>query len=581
MDKVFRIPELVKQICDSSEVADRVHLALTCRILFTLVIPLAWAHVPSVSQLLMLIEGTTCEQTLEDHANLRHKLVLPDNLELNPHPRFKFYAPFVTSLEIYEHEYQTLVLSVPLLESLARFTFTQGGLPNLTRLSITSEIASTTDRIFWIDIFSCRSLAGVFIPCIDFESPIMSYAAASRIVNSLRRYHPSLQKLELFWDDESPASNDVTLPEMYRVPTFNIEATMYQSLSHFTSLTTLIGSKSLMERSMLLALGSLPELQHLEVHYPLKDLDSFELEQPAFPHGSFSKLNTLVLCNIVEPTATSIWKMSDLVAHLWSVSLKFLSLSPFGDDDQEGLILHSFIPLLCTQSPEITELLLEFNCDADEEDSENVIRHFSDNTIYPVTRLKLTRLEVIRGRMNDGNMGCLLYAWPDIEVLRWPDQNIRFADLSLFVENLPRLRHLAMEIDFPFPFDEAIVEQPPRISQCQLRVLESTFHRLGHLNGIAAYKLYWYLRELIPNAKLEIRPEPYLDSLPARKFDLACVNAINLMEQFLELFRQHAPSEDAEKVRKQVGLVWDTVRLNTMKEIQPGDLQEIVSQTAE
>ncbi|KDN34101.1 hypothetical protein RSAG8_12803, partial [Rhizoctonia solani AG-8 WAC10335] len=152
----------------------------------------------------------------------------------------------------------------------------------------------------------------------------------------------------------------------------------------------------------------------------------------------------------------------------------------------------------------------------------------------------------------------LFNAWPDIEVLRWPDQHIKLSDLSLFVGHLPKLKHLALEIDIPLPFDEALIEQPTRISQHQLRVLESSFRRLGHLNGDPAYKLYWYLRELIPNAKLETQPEPYLDSLPDRKFDLACVNSINLMERFLGLMHKHTPSEDTEKVRKRVGLVWDT-----------------------
>ncbi|KDN34102.1 hypothetical protein RSAG8_12804, partial [Rhizoctonia solani AG-8 WAC10335] len=118
MDGVFRIPELVRLICGFGEAADNAHLALTCRSLFTRAIPLAWAHVSGVSQLLVPIEGVICEEIPEERVLGGVKVKLPDNLEGTSQSRFHLYAPFVTSLEIYKHQYQKLL--VPRLESFAQ-----------------------------------------------------------------------------------------------------------------------------------------------------------------------------------------------------------------------------------------------------------------------------------------------------------------------------------------------------------------------------------------------------------------------------------------------------------------------------
>ncbi|CAE6480414.1 unnamed protein product [Rhizoctonia solani] len=577
MNEIFRIPELLRLIWGFGQTVDNVHLALTCRDLFTRAIPLAWAHVLGADQLLMLIDGTTCEELNEDRVLGAVKVKLPDNFEDISLCRFNFYAPFVTSLEIYKHQYQKIL--IPRLESFAQATSARGALPNLKCLTISSAIAPLMERISWIDIFSCSSLVEVRIPCMEFDNfPSTTHAAATRITNSLYRHRPNIRKLELFWDNGILPFNDSddNLPEMHGVPTCNIETTIHKSLSRYIFLTSIIGGMSLLGKSMLLTLGSLPELRHLEIHYPLEDLDNPELEQPVFPPRSFPKLKSLVLSNVVEPTAKDLWNMAALVAQLQSVTIKFMR--PLDSvDDQDELILNSFIPLLCMRSPYINELVLEFNCDTDQEEDGPIICSFTEAALIHITMLKLTRLEVIHAFLDGtSSLDSLSNSWPGIEVLRWPDQHIKLSDLPLFVGNLPKLKHLALEIDFPLPFDEALIEKPSRISQHQLQVLESSFRRLGHLNGDPAYKLYWYLRELIPNAKLETRPDPYLDSFPDRKFDLACVNSINLMERFLGLMQKHAPSEDTEQVRKRVGMVWDTVRLNTMKEIQPGDIRRMM-----
>ncbi|CAE6514462.1 unnamed protein product [Rhizoctonia solani] len=568
MDKVFCTPELVRGICENVALVDTIHLALTCRDIFTRAIPIVWTHVSGVSQLLVLIEGATYEKPLEDEwGPIGDAIIhLPDNLEDLPQSRFGFYAPFVTSLEVYNNRYQGL--SVPLLESFALFAFTRAPLPNLKRLSISSGLSSSTKYYsLWVDIFSCSSLEEVRIPSTtSVKRPSIPYTMASHITNALNQHCPEIQILQLYWDDNpSDSFTPHGFPQIHGDPINITKSSMDESLLRYTSLTSISGSMYLLKHSTLIILGSLPELQCLDIHFPdyvpnIPDPDHYIL-----PPDSFPKLNQLLLSNVRESVATSIWKIPAIVARLRSVNIEF--------EERTGVLYQDvpdseiFIPLLCTQSPHIHELVLEFDPNI-----RPLTSDFTEDAFNAISKLELTRLEVFHAYMSKDTLWeRLIYTWPTLTVLRWPEHHVKLSKLSLFAEHLPNLEELAVWIDISGPFGE-LDEKSIKVSQHRLRILESGFHDLGRFGGSFAYKIYRYLRTLIPNAKLKARANSNIISYKDVNVDCTCAAAINVMEELLAFQRHHALDESIEK---QFEMLWTTV-YKKAKEIRFGELRQLL-----
>ncbi|CAE6437886.1 unnamed protein product [Rhizoctonia solani] len=462
MDKVFRIPELVRGICENGEPADNAHLALTSQNLFAQVIPVVWAHVSGVSQLLRLIDGTTYRKPNKFQLG---EVILPNDLDLEmiTHSRFGFYAPFVTSLNIYNTGSGGLL--VPQLELLAKLTFAHAPLPNLIRLKISRDWTSRKHEVLWVDIFSCS---------------------------------------------------------------------MY-----------------MLEDHLLLAMGSLPEVRHLEICFLTGKAQTFDVGHPILAPHSFPKLDRLVLFHIDESNAQSLWNIPALVTRLRSASIGFRR--PVGDQDYG--ICRSFIPLVCAHSPQIHNLALDFNSEGDFLGESPHIAQFTEDAFSAITSLSLTQLEV-RHACVSISPGPLVTSWPHLEVFRWPHQRVELSDLSLFAKHLPKLKHLALDINIQPSFGGLCPQvQSTKVSRHQLRTLESHFARLGELNDEAASQLYRYLRTLVPYAKLKLPHLFYTVLTDDQKLDENCVIAINHMERFVQKYNLSKNTD----TQKSVCAVWNMV----------------------
>ncbi|CAE6478706.1 unnamed protein product [Rhizoctonia solani] len=566
MDKFFCIPELVRITCSFGEPEDNAHLALTCRTLFAYAIPAAWTSVSGVCQLLLLLNNST-SSIREDSKGEFCELKLPEILNEAHTTRFNFYAPFVTSLDIFKYQDDRISILNP--QPLIQFANVRELLPNLKCLELTTDWKRRFNCVFWTNIFACRSLLEVNIPSSsDCEREFISDAAASGLTSTLQRRSSHIQKLTFFSHRNSPVDEEENLLDR----NFNHDRTpMHTFLPQFTSLTTINGSIGLLESPALLALGSLPELKHLAVLYPMED-DIPEPDPTVLPPGSFPKLDTLTLTNVVEHTADFIWTMPALVTRLQSLTINFQP--PYNQEDETGWILQSLIPLICTHSPHIKEMVLEFNYTIFDAKEERYICNFSETAFDALAKLKLTHLEVLHARMvGEALTDRLVNTWPQIEVLRWTHQLVKVPQLSQFTKRLPKLKRLALSIDlnsFPDKCDaNALVD----ITHPELRAIESDFHGLGSLDGISAAELFVYLRKLVPHAKLEPLEAAYLESDLSleRKLDLACAMSINLMEMYIDIIRTHQAKEPDpasggclptadESTSTQAAAIWNAVR---------------------
>ncbi|CAE6437891.1 unnamed protein product [Rhizoctonia solani] len=540
MNKFVRIPELVRITCSYATPADIARLALTCRNLFTRAIPTAWASVSDVSQLLLLFEEATCTVRNDPNGEFM-ELKLPETLDKTRAARFEFYAPFVKSLEIFQDNDQRISVLNP--RSLIEFAHNRDLLPNLKCLELSTIWNRRSNFVFWVNIFASRSLGEVLIISPqDGEVEFPSETLASNLMSALGQRCPNIRALTFTWHHSTPADEEENLLDKY----FSCNGTpIHALLAQFTSLTEITGSPALLETPALLALGSLPELRRLEVHYPV-DEDIIEPGSTTLPPGSFPKLDKLTLNNIAEHTAEFIWTMPALVAQLRSLEVNFLP--PFDDEEETGWTLQSFLPLICTHSPHIKELSIDFDCTSFDANQERYLCDLTETAFEALAKLKLVHLDVLHARMtDDGCIERLVHTWPKIEVLRWPHQPAMVSELSRFAKSLPKLRRLALNIDMGSLPGKLNTSPLVDISHQELRALESNFLGFGNLDGSSAAELYLYLRKLVPNAKLEPLISTYLelDSHPSRQLDLALVTSMNLMESYFSMIRDRHPDDSS------------------------------------
>ncbi|KAF8748636.1 hypothetical protein RHS01_10685 [Rhizoctonia solani] len=366
------------------------------------------------------------------------------------------------------------------------------------------------------------------ITTIDFSGP-----PKREYLDRWQIYAPFVRKLEIV-EEESTRFHMGTLSALLPKEPQAMNYLFWVKVFGSSSLRDLratyhSGSLSFLLPQSLDALGRLPNLDRLEIYYPPKSTrqDIDDLRKGTLSPTAFPALKALVLNNLIQHGADFLWDLPPLVSKLTTVELKF---NPYPRRQQNEWALREMIPKLCDRSPYISELLLEFDCDSQEGIGMPHMCQFTDTAFGLIAQLSLTRLEVMHARLAGPDvLFKLTRTWPNLEVLRWTAQHIKVQELQEFALFLPKLKHLAVEVNMmPLP-EEVDMTYIANLKRREMRTLESGLHKFSDLAGNDAARIYWYLSVMWPNARLETRAS-HIDSLPGRRLDLFCVNVVNHME---------------------------------------------------
>ncbi|KDN34103.1 hypothetical protein RSAG8_12805, partial [Rhizoctonia solani AG-8 WAC10335] len=502
---------------------DTVHLAITCQDLFHIAIPIAWEKVKGVVQLIKLIRNVAVgreKDLLEDFMITTIEFSGPskeENLD-----RWYMYAPFVRQLEIFEDD--SPYFYMPTFPALLTYARKKALLPNLTKLVLNAREPQVLNYVFWVNVLGSSSLRDLQASYQSDLMPIISNERESTVMQAIVEQCPNLATLSFF---SYPFSE--TIENEYDKVFIRYPHPMQNFLPKATALTNLIGSVSFLLPQSLDTLGQLPNLERLEIHYPLKSTreDIDRLGRGTLLPNAFPRIKELALWNLIQYGADFIWDLQPLVHKLAVVEIRF---NPYPRRQQNEWALRKLIPTICERSPDITGLLLDFDGDSQEGIGTPHMCKFDDAVFNAIARLPLARLEIMHARLTGPDVTFkLTRTWPKIEVLRWTAQHVKVQELQEFAIFLPHLKHLGVEVNMtPLPEDVDMMHVA-NIKRREMRTLESGLHKFSDLAGNDAARIYWYLSVMWPNARLETRSSR-LDSLPGRKLDLFCVNVVNHME---------------------------------------------------
>jgi hypothetical protein len=229
-----------------------------------------------------------------------------------------------------------------------------------------------------------------------------------------------------------------------------------------------------------LAIRSLDPTAGDQMNIPLTDL----------PGNAFPSLQALTLSHIMPPQVIIIWQMQPIVKGLTSVQIGFARDYDNIDVDLEGYAPR-FLPLLCSGSPHLAYLALDFYPGHD----------YDDDTFYIVSAdllgllgmLPLRSLHVNSAVVGSENAALLLaHAFPRICTLRWPDQAALLHELDAFADN-PNLEHLSLRIDL---LASSTLESIPGVqfnSRPTFQDLETDLFDLCECESMQGFKIAMYV----------------------------------------------------------------------------------------
>ncbi|KAG8692877.1 hypothetical protein FRC12_005158 [Ceratobasidium sp. 428] len=434
--QVFSIPELATLVARFSTKQDCARLLQTCKTLYDVAVPFVWETVRGAQHLLLLLHEAGSYRSSHGEKVLEIYLVESFWASSNLFVRFDFYASHVKYLDIYGPKAETFKVSG--WKVLVARAQQKVLLPNLHTLTIGSTNA-LIDQSMWVGTFSSPSLVNLLVTDGNlWDTPTVSYPAASFMMKSLAAHRPKLERLELFplviiGDHIDNGESDLLA--------FLSGDPFYEYTAHFTDLRRLACTFVwLNEEPALRILSKLPHLEAIDI----RGIDYMEGEVSAgLSDDSFPSLRSLHLHQPNPLDAARAMKILQMVKGLTSlrISLDAVELIHAGVDEGSWFI-HDFFPLLLNM-PHITDLWIDADPGGKFEDDVEI-----DESVMGIFQtLSLRSLHLGQMRLNHEALQLdLELVWPSIVQFCMPQQAAPLAILSLFTF-LPNLRHLELELD--------------------------------------------------------------------------------------------------------------------------------------
>ncbi|KAG8694963.1 hypothetical protein FRC09_009483 [Ceratobasidium sp. 395] len=462
LNPLFEVPELLQAILERLDTPrDAGRLACVCRRLFDSCMPFAWKRVSSATQLLRLLPGVTISKTKDATMPDSLTVELPKILVEADLARFRFYAAFVKTLNMFEStdkpkHWILLNWEWIFLQSRAQLL-----LPNLHTLTFTNMPKWSQPVHIWLTLFLSPQLSTFESRKISYYPAYFSLSESQFILSAIAGMCPRIRTLGLLPPAGGATNGSFLLPPgMDRTLCYRYNpGPLFSQMEHLTTLrvetATLSKSSSsgrfFTVRWLEVNLGSsyyangpppfdlFPNLRHLGVFncaYQLMPtlpsfvtaLTSLQLHFNYFPNGFHENLSKIAEHNSC---------------------LLDLSMHPFYGPDFASNIEDRRWPLLeaVTLEPLARLTRLERFC-------------LSDLIIVSPSQDAAEVLSYIGGLL------------PNLKVLEVPHQVIPLSKLSKVVLHLPRLECLSVTIT-----EQTVVGlevgQPTRA----LRILESEFER--------------------------------------------------------------------------------------------------------
>ncbi|KAF8604363.1 hypothetical protein BDV93DRAFT_522476 [Ceratobasidium sp. AG-I] len=416
-----------------------------------------WKNLSSPEPLLLLIPGT--KRVIKQKQNNFIELPVPSaNFS-----RFDFYARFVQTLNIFgpskwwnksnafyiDHSWQTLV-----------FRAQQSTLlPNLRELKLDNDFETAGDPILWLSAFLSPSIRTFEITRAKayFNAASSLTSVALRLVTQTC---PDVENITLYLGPPEKANSLNDDPSAQASALHIIMgAPMSRTWLSAQNLRSLVTDVHGLDESSLLALGQLPYLSSLEIRkIPQRysnrgtpqrlpnSVQTMSLSENAFP-----SLRRIATYEVHGDDILLLWSLKPIIKDLIRLELiiplaKHHSLT----DDQtkfEGF-LTSLLPVLCAESTQLTDLVI--NCNP-AKSSEVGVLYLDADCFKQLASLSLQYVELVGINLshpdsenkNMSSISRITALWPAVVELRIPDQNVQLFELHHFAL-LPNLRHLVL-----------------------------------------------------------------------------------------------------------------------------------------
>lgn len=438
-------------------------------------------------------------------------------------------------------------------------------LPNLEILRLTAEQGRKTQSLLWAHVFASQSVREIwFLPNPHYKSPLITISDISALIKMIVQRCQRIQTLGIFAEYDSLVQHQVQQP--HSLFASQDHELLANTLAHATSLTRLAGNTMLLERGVFATLGRLPLLSDLEMYCTPRGWtrNVQHSDHALLSDGAFPLLRRLSLCDASEQHLDFIWDSPTLVARLDALEIS-LSI-PINRPTVDMLMSH--IPLLCQNGPQLTRLALDFG-PGGHKGSQYAICVITQDIFECLVHLPLTELVISRAgldhKVSDNR---LAGAWPDMEVFIWTARWVPLPGLWLFAKYMPKLRHLALEIELVPLSEETALVGAALFCNSMLRALEGGFYQLHRYTADEAYELhrcvriqkkalviymfFRYLSALYPKAHLENWLDKHTEALSRWK-------PHEHLLRFLNIFSATTCDEpiDAEAKRSLFKRQWD------------------------
>ncbi|KAG8709300.1 hypothetical protein FRC08_018420 [Ceratobasidium sp. 394] len=450
---------------------DWANLLRISRPFFAAVAPLVWQKVEGVHNLLALLPG----------ADIRFSRRHPKQVEYmdlsNTRPqnlvRFRFYAQFVKSLEIYgKHSGEYEVQGWRILALHAK----DGTLlPNLLRLTLTAPFPITTpDQTLWIEAFLAPSTVDVLvIPPPGGNLPVVSIPAARDILTHISNVAPKIQHLSLFIEEG----------QSHIHPGF-LEPLLSDCFRNLRALQEITSTEAILDVDVFQVVSGLPELKVLDiwVHgftgtgggldpenvplYPFPALEHFSM-RGTDPNGVWAIFGCLVFSN------------------LSSLRLGFHTCLKSEAGDAPSV--YQLIELFARACPRLTALSIAFNQGRnDDDDPADLLELAPDGgtALSSMSKLPLRTVHLSNAVLglepNSIRPDALQIAWPLVTELSMPHLLAGFEELYEF-SRLPNLQELTLGLGLEEDdLDDDFFKRPIGSSSLRtLRVFADTYLRIA------------------------------------------------------------------------------------------------------
>ncbi|KAG8711939.1 hypothetical protein FRC08_015228 [Ceratobasidium sp. 394] len=445
MHPIFTNSDLLDRVTQGLSPRHCVNLLRVSQLFFAVAAPLVWRKVEGVHHLLALLP----------RADIRFSPIYRKRVEYmdlsgtrsQNLARFRLYAPFVKSLEVYGRDSQEYEVKGG--EVLVQYAEDGTLLPNLLHLTLTAPFRiKDHHQMFWIQTFLAPSTLDVrVIRTLRRLSPVR-IQIARRILTRISEIAPNIQRLSLFTAAEGIDSpGDAGMASLLELP-------LSDCFKNLPALQEITSTEAILGANVFRAVSGLAELKVLDI-WVFGQIGAIweELDLSSLPLNPFPALEHFSIRGTDFERDRSIFSTLPLFSNLSSLQLGF-NVRPTPQEEGAAPWEYQLIELIARECPRLTALNIVFDEDLDHQDSADLLKLAPDGgtALSSMSKLPLKTVHLSNAVLgplagpNSVRADALQLAWPLVTELRMPHLRAGFEELYKFSQ-LPNLQELALGLN--------------------------------------------------------------------------------------------------------------------------------------